>query len=47
MLQDKLEPEHMNFRVKVTDTIEADVRLYVPPGMDTSGKKKYPLIIYV
>ncbi|KAL0269720.1 UNVERIFIED_CONTAM: hypothetical protein PYX00_007357 [Menopon gallinae] len=46
-LQEKLQPQEMNFKVKVTETIDADVRLYVPPGIDTTGKTKYPLIIYV
>lgn len=46
-LQNKLLPERMDLRVEVPGPFQAEVRLWLPPNLDTSGKTKYPLIIYV
>ena len=47
-MERKIFPEVLNLNVDVVGgSFKADVRLFLPPNMDKSGKTKYPLLIYV
>lgn len=40
-------PEIVNVDVDVPDGFVAKARLWLPPGADTSGQTKYPMLVYV
>jgi hypothetical protein len=40
-------PEKMYVEVPVKPGIDAHVMLFVPPGIDRSGRTKYPLLVNV
>lgn len=45
-LATKLRPEYLDTEYKLTIEFTARVRLLLPPGMDKSGKTKYPLLVF-
>jgi len=40
-------PEIVDTEVDVPDGFRAKARLWLPPGADTSGQTKYPMLVYV
>lgn len=40
-------PEILNTEVDVPEGFQAKARLWLPPGADTSGATKYPMLVYV
>jgi dipeptidyl-peptidase-4 len=40
-------PEILDVDVSVSEGFVAKARLWLPPGADTSGRTKYPMLIYV
>jgi hypothetical protein len=40
-------PEILDTEVDVPEGFRAKARLWLPPGADTSGVTKYPMLVYV
>jgi hypothetical protein len=40
-------PEILDVDVNLSEGLVAKARLWLPPGADTSGRTKYPMLVYV
>lgn len=47
LLQNVTLPERLFLTYEVAPGMEAQVMLWLPPNIDKSGKKKYPLLVNV
>jgi dipeptidyl-peptidase-4 len=47
LLKGKALPYTMQLEVSIPGGFKAQVQLWLPPNIDTSGKTKYPLLIQV
>jgi dipeptidyl-peptidase-4 len=47
LLKGKVLPTTKQFEVSVPGGFKAQVQLWLPPDIDTSGKTKYPLLVNV